>query len=71
MCIRDRAGVGARLAENARAMTGSKARNQRNGSMGPPTPTPVRTGRQTRLPLGRAKIARLANMNDVARSPSQ
>eukprot|EP00969_Alexandrium_andersonii_P059815 2634285-Alexandrium_andersonii.AAC.1 len=47
-----KAGVGARLAEKAATTTGSKATHQRNGLMGPPMPTPVRTGRLTRLPLG-------------------
>eukprot|EP00969_Alexandrium_andersonii_P096710 4270209-Alexandrium_andersonii.AAC.1 len=49
------AGVGARLAEKAATMAGPKARRQRKGLMGPPTPTPARIGRQMRLPLGRAK----------------
>eukprot|EP00969_Alexandrium_andersonii_P001934 85597-Alexandrium_andersonii.AAC.1 len=35
-----KAGVGARLAENAATTTGSKARHRRNGLRGPPTPTP-------------------------------
>eukprot|EP00969_Alexandrium_andersonii_P017525 766620-Alexandrium_andersonii.AAC.1 len=38
-----KAGVGARLAERAATMTGPKARRQRKGLVGPPTPTPVRT----------------------------
>eukprot|EP00969_Alexandrium_andersonii_P145987 6457095-Alexandrium_andersonii.AAC.1 len=52
-------------------MTGPKARHQRKGLVGPPTPTPAKTGRQTRLPLGRAKAACLANMMDVIKSTSQ
>eukprot|EP00969_Alexandrium_andersonii_P103131 4551090-Alexandrium_andersonii.AAC.1 len=60
-----KAGVGARLAENATTMTGPKARRHREGLMGPPRLTPVRTGRRTRLPFGRAKVACQAKMNDV------
>eukprot|EP00969_Alexandrium_andersonii_P186397 8235578-Alexandrium_andersonii.AAC.1 len=49
-----KAGVGERLAEKAATTLGSKATHHRNGLIGPPTPTPVRTGQLTRLPLGRA-----------------
>eukprot|EP00969_Alexandrium_andersonii_P139575 6174609-Alexandrium_andersonii.AAC.1 len=42
-----KAGPGARLAENAATMTGSKATLQRKGLIGPPIPMPVRTGRFT------------------------
>eukprot|EP00969_Alexandrium_andersonii_P119903 5301087-Alexandrium_andersonii.AAC.1 len=52
-----KAGAGARLAEKAATMTGSKARRRRKGLMGPPIPIPVNAGRQTRLPLGRSKVA--------------
>eukprot|EP00969_Alexandrium_andersonii_P365487 15466355-Alexandrium_andersonii.AAC.1 len=48
-----KAGVGARLAENAATTTGPKAKHHSKGLIGPPTPTPVKTDRQTRLPLGR------------------
>eukprot|EP00969_Alexandrium_andersonii_P112407 4966375-Alexandrium_andersonii.AAC.1 len=40
-----KAGVGARLAEKAATMTGPKATRQRKGLIGPPMPTPVKTGR--------------------------
>eukprot|EP00969_Alexandrium_andersonii_P244268 10792704-Alexandrium_andersonii.AAC.1 len=49
-----KAGVGARLAEKAATTTGPKATHHRNGLIGPPMPTPVKTGRQTRLPFGKA-----------------
>eukprot|EP00969_Alexandrium_andersonii_P040919 1794252-Alexandrium_andersonii.AAC.1 len=65
-----KAGVGARLAEKAATTIGSKAKRRRNGLIGPPMPTPVRTGRLTRLPLGRANCACLARMKDMARSTS-
>eukprot|EP00969_Alexandrium_andersonii_P011201 486701-Alexandrium_andersonii.AAC.1 len=39
-----KAGVGERLAEKAAATIGSKATRHRNGLIGPPMPTPVRTG---------------------------
>eukprot|EP00969_Alexandrium_andersonii_P284892 12594382-Alexandrium_andersonii.AAC.1 len=66
-----KAGVGAGLAEKAATMTGSKARHQRKGLIGPPTPTPAMTGLQTRLPLGRAKAACLAKMKAMIRSANQ
>eukprot|EP00969_Alexandrium_andersonii_P315612 13944339-Alexandrium_andersonii.AAC.1 len=65
-----KAGVGARLAETAATATGSKATRQRKGLPGPPIPTPVRTGRQTRLPLGKANCACLARMTAMVRSTS-
>eukprot|EP00969_Alexandrium_andersonii_P209206 9238996-Alexandrium_andersonii.AAC.1 len=49
-----KAGVGERLAEKAARTIGPKATHHRNGLIGPPMPKPVRTGRLTRLPLGRA-----------------
>eukprot|EP00969_Alexandrium_andersonii_P112387 4965239-Alexandrium_andersonii.AAC.1 len=57
-----KAGVGARLAEKATTTTGSKAIHHRKGLVGPPMPTLARTGRRTRLPVGKANCARLARM---------
>eukprot|EP00969_Alexandrium_andersonii_P235814 10411018-Alexandrium_andersonii.AAC.1 len=49
-------------------MAGSKARHQRKGLIGPPTPIPAKAGRQTRSPLGRANATCLATMKNMVRS---
>eukprot|EP00969_Alexandrium_andersonii_P125376 5542491-Alexandrium_andersonii.AAC.1 len=46
-------GTGAKVVERTAVATGSNARRQRKGLMGPPMPTPARTGRRTASPPGR------------------
>eukprot|EP00969_Alexandrium_andersonii_P189675 8380778-Alexandrium_andersonii.AAC.1 len=66
-----KASVGAWLSENAATATGSKAKHHRHGSVGPPVPTPVKTGLQMRLLLGTANTACLAMRKVMMRSTSQ
>eukprot|EP00969_Alexandrium_andersonii_P201175 8887774-Alexandrium_andersonii.AAC.1 len=46
-------GAGAAVAMETAATTGSNPRHQRKGLIGPPTPMPVWTGRETEEPSGR------------------